>query len=112
MVAKKALLHFKVSYMTKWGQNVVVSGNWQGASKRGQPLSCHHEGDLLVWEAKVTVPTVTDHVMYKFAITNEAGEIELEEAGMRRLALPKDLQDEGLIDLQDEWQVCNKQSAL
>ena len=109
--ARKALLRFKLPYWTQWGQNVVIKGSWDGASKRGQPLSCRHEGGSLVWEAQVSVPVKGDHVMYKYAITNDAGEFEMEEAGMRKVAIPKDLQDGGVIDLQDEWQVrfCEEQ---
>ncbi len=103
---RKAVLRFRVAYWTKWGQSVVVSGSWEGASKRGQPLSCRHEGDSLVWDAEVIVPVKNDQVMYQYAITNEAGEFETEEAGMRKVAIPEDLQDSGVIDLQDEWQVC------
>lgn len=102
---RKVVLRFRVAYWTKWGQNVVVSGSWEGASKRGQPLYCRHEGDSLVWDAEVVVPVKNDQAMYKYAITNEAGEFETEEAGMRKVAIPEELQDGGVIDLQDEWQV-------
>ncbi|CAL8472202.1 g11744 [Coccomyxa elongata] len=50
--------------------------------------------------------------MYKYAITNEAGEFETEEAGMRKVAIPEDLQDGGVIDLQDEWQDTSHPSFL
>ncbi len=103
--ARKALLRFRVAYWTQWGQSVVITGNWDGASKRGQPLTCRHEDESLVWEAQVLVPVKSDQVVYKYVVTNESGEVEVEEAGMRKVAIPKDLQDGGAIDLQDEWQV-------
>jgi 4-alpha-glucanotransferase len=98
-------LRFRVPYWTKWGQTVVIIGTWDGAAKRGYPLTCRHEGDSLLWEGKITVPIKGDHLCYKYAVLNEAGEVETEEIGTRRLVLPKGLLEGSSIDLHDEWQV-------
>ena len=100
------VLHFSVSYWTKWGQTVVVLGSWDEASKRGHRLACRHAGEgLLVWEARIPVPISAPHVSYRYAVVNDASEIEVEEGGARMLALPADLQDSAVIELQDAWQV-------
>ena len=57
---RRVVLHFSVPYLTHWGQSVLVYGasaalgGWD--AKRGQPLTCRHEGEALVWEARVHVP--------------------------------------------------------
>ena len=98
-------LRFRTAYWTKWGQSLVVIGTWDGAAKRGHQLSCRHDGDSLVWEGKLTIPANGDHVSYKYAVVNEAGEVDVEEGSTRKLMLPKELMEGGAIDLHDEWQV-------
>ncbi len=57
---RRVVLHFSVPYLTHWGQSVMVYGasaalgGWD--AKRGHPLTCRHEGEALVWEARVHVP--------------------------------------------------------
>ena len=53
---KRFTVRFRVAFPTKWGENLVVSGSdvrlgaWD--SKKGLWMSCHHVGDLLVWQAR------------------------------------------------------------
>ena len=104
--ARVAVLHFSVSYWTKWGQAMVVLGSWDEASKRGHRLVCRHaEEGVLVWEARISVPLSAPHVSYRYAVVNDASDIEVEEGGARVLALPADLHDSAVIELQDAWQV-------
>jgi hypothetical protein len=101
-----AVLHFQVSYWTKWGQTVVVLGSWDEASKRGHRLACRHAGEgVLVWEARIPVPLSLSRISYNYAVVNDASEIEVEEGGARTVALPAALQDSAVIELQDVWQV-------
>ena len=57
---RRVVLHFSVPYLTHWGQSVVVYGasavlgGWD--AKRGHALACRHEGEALIWEARVRVP--------------------------------------------------------
>ena len=104
--AKIVVLHFSVSYWTKWGQTVVVLGSWDEASKRGHRLACRHAGEgVLVWEARISVPLSLQRISYKYAVVNDASEIEVEEGGARKVALPAAIQDSAVIELQDVWQV-------
>ena len=61
---RRVVLHFSVPYATHWGQSVVVYGasvvlgGWD--AKRGHALVCRHEGDALIWEARVRVPAQSE----------------------------------------------------
>ena len=104
--ASRAVLQLSLPFWTKWGQTVVVLGSWDEERKKGQPLACRHTGENeLLWETRVTVPLACGHVSYRYAIVNEASEIEVEEGGARIVALPQDLLDTSVIELQDVWQV-------
>lgn len=43
--------------------------------------------------------------MYKYAIVDEAGTVEVEEGEPRRLLLPARLEDGDVVALSDVWQV-------
>ena len=104
--ASRAVLQLSLPFWTKWGQTVVVLGSWDEERKKGQPLACRHTGENeLLWETRVSVPLACGHVSYRYAIVNEACEIEVEEGGARIVALPQDLRDTSVIELQDNWQV-------
>ena len=106
--ASRAVLQLSLPFWTKWGQTVVVLGSWDEERKKGQPLACRHTGENeLLWETRVAVPLACGHVSYRYAIVNEASEIEVEEGGARIVALPQDLRDTSVIELQDVWQVLN-----
>lgn len=53
---KRFTVRFRVAFPTKWGENLVVSGSdvrlgaWD--AKKGLWMSCHHVGDLIVWQAR------------------------------------------------------------
>ena len=53
---RRTVVRFRVPFPTRWGENLVVSGDheflgeWE--PKRGAWMSCSHEGDLLVWQAR------------------------------------------------------------
>lgn len=55
---KRCTIRFRVAFPTRWGENLVVSGSdvrlgaWD--SKKGLWMSCHHVGDLLVWQARLS----------------------------------------------------------
>ena len=57
---RRVVLSFSIPYPTSWGQSVIVYGasavlgGWD--AKRGHSLTCKHEGEALIWEARVRVP--------------------------------------------------------
>ena len=67
-------------------------------------MTCHHEGQELVWEATVEVPDL-EEFSYKYAVvTSERKAVRLEQSS-RLLQLPASLTAQSLIELQDAWQV-------
>lgn len=56
---RRVVLSFSIPYPTSWGQSVIVYGasavlgGWD--AKRGHSLTCKHEGEALIWEARVHV---------------------------------------------------------
>ncbi|KAK9857162.1 hypothetical protein WJX84_012023 [Apatococcus fuscideae] len=66
-------------------------------------MTCHHEGQELVWEATVEVPDL-EEFSYKYAVvTSERKAVRLEQSS-RLLQLPASLTAQSLIELQDAWQ--------
>lgn len=67
-VDRHVSLHFRVPYMTVWGQSLVVSGDGRALGDwdplAGARMSCKHVGEELVWEAHVSVPFV-DSLRYR-----------------------------------------------
>ena len=43
--------------------------------------------------------------MYKYAVVDESGEVEVEEGELRRVRLPAGLDDGDVVALCDVWQV-------
>ncbi|KAF5838691.1 hypothetical protein DUNSADRAFT_2387 [Dunaliella salina] len=74
MGSKRINLHLRVPFFTTWGQNLVVCGagammgNWD--PKRGHPMHCHHEKDVLVWEALLTLPWQAQF-SYKYVVVED-----------------------------------------
>jgi Starch binding domain len=101
------VIHLRVPYPTRWGQNLVVTGagaalgNWE--VKRGHWMSCHHLADQLVWEAVLSVPLVP-RFTYKYVVVNELLETEATEERTRKLELPPDLEAGHVVDVFDVWQ--------
>lgn len=64
-------LHFSVVYPTQWGQSIILSGS--GALlgnlqwSRARQMSCHHEKDVLIWEATILLPWKPSYT-YKYAL--------------------------------------------
>jgi hypothetical protein len=98
-------LRFSVSYWTRWGQSVIVTIGHASEGSRRHGLNCRHQGDDLIWEGDVQVPSTTEALAYSYAIVDEAAEIEAEEISKRSLALPEGLADGSTIELRDTWQV-------
>lgn len=101
-------VHFRVSYMTTWGQHVRVVGEHAALGEEqpslAPPLGCRHVGEELVWEGKISIPKVL-HFSYKFAVVSEDNRVQCQERESRRVALPSNLQPGAVVSLQDEWQV-------
>ena len=59
---KCVCLHFRISFMTRWGESLVVSGPGKtlgnSVPAQGLRMSCHHAGEELIWEVKAFVPYV------------------------------------------------------
>ena len=57
---KRVNVRFKLPYMTHWGQNLMIVGSdaLLGAwiVEKGQSMTAHHEGDVLVWQVSISVP--------------------------------------------------------
>ena len=98
-------LRFSVSYWTRWGQSVIVTIGHGSEGSRRHGLNCRHQGDALIWEGEVQVPSTSDILEYSYAIVDEAAEIEAEEISKRSLAMPEGLADGSIIELRDSWQV-------
>ena len=98
-------LRFSVSYWTRWGQSIIVTIGHGSEGSRRHGLNCRHQGDDLIWEGEVQVPSTTDVLEYSYAIVDEAAEIEAEEISKRSLAMPEGLADGSTIELRDSWQV-------
>jgi hypothetical protein len=66
-------LHFSVAYPTQWGQSILLAGSgallgslkWESAKQ----LSCHHEKDVLLWEATIALPWKPSYT-YKYALVS------------------------------------------
>ncbi|GLC39071.1 4-alpha-glucanotransferase dpe2 [Pleodorina starrii] len=113
-------LHFSVSYPTQWGQSILLSGS--GALLGGlqwaqaRQMSCHHEKDVLVWEATILLPWKPSY-SYKYALARQKDDesasgpnvfgnwlIEKEDAaGERTVWLPEGLQGGELVEVVDTW---------
>ncbi|GBF89315.1 4-alpha-glucanotransferase [Raphidocelis subcapitata] len=103
-------LHFRVSFLTKWGQSVSLSGS--GALlgnfdfSRGVEMSCRHDREDLVWEALVSLPWQPEY-KYRYAVVHrdEDGNVvtEKEETITRRVVLPEQLENGDVVDLSDSW---------
>ncbi|EFJ42152.1 cytosolic 4-alpha-glucanotransferase [Volvox carteri f. nagariensis] len=113
-------LHFSVSYPTQWGQSILLSGSgallgslqWSQARQ----MSCHHEKDVLVWEATILLPW-KPYYTYKYALARQKDDevapganvhgnwvIEKEDAaGERTVWLPEGLQGGDLVEVCDTW---------
>ena len=100
--------HFRTSYLTKWGQNLVVCGpgvlfgNWD--QRRGHWMTCHHVGEELVWEVVVPIPAVAEF-SYKYAVVDEQLEVVKWESEVHTIPLPEGLEAGATIDIFDQWQV-------
>lgn len=101
------LLHFRTSYLTEWGQNLVVCGpgvlfgNWE--PRRGHWMTCQHIGKDLVWEVAVPIPAAPE-VTYKYAVVNEQLEVIKWESETHTISLPNGLEAGAIIDIFDQWQ--------
>ena len=107
-------VHFRLPYLTTWGQQVRVVGEL-AALGDGQPalaptLGCRHVGEELIWEGKVSIPKV-HHFSYKFAVVTEDNRVHCLESVSRRVALPSNLQPGAVVSLQDDWQVRARTSS-
>ena len=108
MAAKRDVsvrLRFSVSYWTRWGQSVTVTIGHGSEGSRRHGLNCRHQGDDLIWEGEVQVPSTSDVLEYSYAIIDEAAEVEAEDISKRSLAMPEGLADGSTIELRDSWQV-------
>lgn len=105
-------LRFKLPYMTVWGQNLMVVGSdpifgsWN--IKQGIWMTPHHEGDVLVWQAFVSVPEAFDFE-YRYCLVDEKlNVLKWEAPEKRKLAIPEGLADGAVVDILDNWQVTLK----
>ena len=77
-------------------------GNWD--PQKGQPMTCHHEGQELVWEATVEIPALEDF-SYKYAVLNSEHKAVRVEQHRRKLHLMSSLPALARLELQDAWEV-------
>lgn len=102
-------MHFRVNYMTRWGQIVVICGagallgSWN--PKRGHRMRCHHEKDNLVWEALISLPLQSEmEVNYKYYIVrDDNGEVEGCETQPHCVVLHEELQHGDIAEVFDTW---------
>ncbi|GAQ80801.1 4-alpha-glucanotransferase [Klebsormidium nitens] len=94
--------------MTVWGQNLMVVGSdpifgsWN--IKQGIWMTPHHEGDVLVWQAFVSVPEAFEFE-YRYCLVDEKlNVLKWEALEKRKLAIPEGLADGAVVDILDNWQ--------
>jgi len=114
-VDRHVSLHFRVPYMTVWGQSLVVSGDGRALGDwdplAGARMSCKHVGEELVWEAHVSVPFV-DSLRYRYVVINEDPGVVAMEMGVRSVMLHPALHHEALVALWDDWQLGGHQEKM
>jgi len=64
----------------------------------------HPAGEVLVWEARIPMPSPST-VRYKYVVTEEGHGVVEEEPQERAVDLSKDMVDAGAVHLNDTWQV-------
>eukprot|EP00210_Caulerpa_lentillifera_P004848 g4629.t1 len=98
-------LVFKVSYLTEWGQNLVLKARniHDEKSVTTHPMNCRWEGKRLVWETVVTLSELKD-LQYNYVVMNEENLEEKSETVMRRLSLSGSLESGQKAEIFDTWQ--------
>jgi len=100
-------LHFRLPYHTTWGQQVRIVGGGptlgSGDPLSGYMMSCRYSGEVLVWEARIPMPSPST-VRYKYVVTEEGHGVVEEEPQERAVDLSKDMVDAGAVHLNDTWQ--------
>uniref|UniRef100_A0A7S3QVA9 4-alpha-glucanotransferase n=2 Tax=Dunaliella tertiolecta TaxID=3047 RepID=A0A7S3QVA9_DUNTE len=110
MGSKRINLHLRVPFFTSWGQNLVVCGagammgNWD--PKRGHPMHCHHEKDVLVWEALLSLPWQAQF-SYKYVVVEDGDDdgkkMEKWELDEHVISLPSTLKNGDVVEVLDTW---------
>jgi len=106
---KRVNIRFKLPYHTHWGQNLVLIGSdallgaW--AVEKGQSMTPHQEGDVLVWQVSISVP---DHFQseYNYVVVDDRFHVLRRESGApRALKFPDGLPNGATVEVHDLWQV-------
>ena len=107
---KRVNVRFKLPYMTHWGQNLIIVGSdallgaWN--VEKGQSMTPHHEGDILVWQVSISVP---EHFKteYNYLVVDDRFHVLRRESGAPRvLEIPDGLPNGATVEVHDLWQVC------
>lgn len=101
-------LHFRVAFSTVWGESIAISGseaalgNWD--LSQAIKMTCHHSNDVLVWEARVPVPSLAAY-SYKYVLLHEGESGPKLETDIRTVQLPSGLGSADVVDIHDQWKV-------
>ncbi|CAK9170449.1 unnamed protein product [Ilex paraguariensis] len=106
---KSAIVSFRIPYYTQWGQSLLVCGSepvlgsWN--VKNGLLLSPFHQGDELIWCGRIPVPAGFGCEYSYYVVDNERNVLRWESGKKRKMLLPDGVQDGGLMELHDLWQL-------
>ncbi|XP_042408165.1 4-alpha-glucanotransferase DPE2-like [Zingiber officinale] len=109
-------LVFRLPYYTQWGQSLLICGSQpplgSGNVKQGLALSPSHQGDELIWYAKVSV-SAGFSCEYSYYVVDDNRNVLRREAGKkRRFTLPSDVPEKAVVEIRDLWQEASESLFL
>jgi hypothetical protein len=95
--------------MTHWGQNLMIVGSdallGAGIVNKGQSMTPHQEGNVLVWQVSISVPEHFESE-YNYLVVDDRFHVLRRESGAPRvLKFPDGLANGATVEVHDLWQV-------
>ncbi|KAG0604636.1 hypothetical protein M758_10G186000 [Ceratodon purpureus] len=105
---KRVNVRFKLPYMTHWGQTLMIVGSdallGAGVVEKGQSMTPHQEGDVLVWQVSISVPEHFE-TEYNYVVVDDRFHVLRHESGAQRvLKFPDGLPNGATVEVHDLWQ--------
>lgn len=97
------IVHFQITYHTKWGEQIAVCGNLKelgSGSYKSAPVM-QYQGDG-IWQLALPLKKAPVELEYAYYVLNAAGEAEVEGGQARKLRVPRSADR---ILLRDKWKV-------
>eukprot|EP00899_Mesostigma_viride_P026609 jgi/Mesvir1/7132/Mv09233-RA.3 len=108
LAPKCVTVHFRVKYMTVWGENLMISGpghlfgSWN--VKQGVWMTPLHRGDDLYWQATLSFPLGTN-LEYQYVVVDERLKVlKWEGSPARVVTLLNNLKGGDVVNILDTWQ--------